>query len=144
MKLKKTIEFLKSNIVGERVLKPEVTLHHFGIYNIDSGFIEQPMWVSHQYSAAKDYENHAACTGKQIYYSTFKPLKDLKIANLGKASLMQACMSVGIYNHEEWNALLAEALKSLGFDGLVYIDNEIHISQPQSVLIPISSNTTWE
>ncbi len=143
MKLDDTKDFLKNSIVKNEELTKGTTLHHFGLFLKDSHKLQQPIWVSDVYECAKDYENHAAHMNQPIYHSVFKPNKDLIIANLDGASLTNACTNVGIYHHDEWNLVLANALTEMGYDGLVYCGREIHISRPGEVLIPVSSATSW-
>lgn len=141
--LEETRYFIGRNKVGEELLPQGILLHHFGIYSVGSEISRKPMWVSDDYVSAKLYEKHAAATGKTIYYSTFISRKGLKILDLEGVSLMQGCMDLKVYNHHKWNMLLAAALETLGFDGLVYCGREIHISKPFEVLEPVRSSTLW-
>ena len=143
MKLEKTKGFLKRSIVKDEAVKEGTMLHHLGLFSKDSHQLQQPIWVSDVYECAKKYESHAAHMNQPIYYSVFEPSKDLRIANLDGVSLAQACMSVGIYHHDEWNRVLANALTEMEYDGLVYCDREIHISRPAKTLSPVSSATSW-
>jgi hypothetical protein len=143
-RLDKVKIFLDKNIRGTVGYKLNHEFHHFGIFNMsDNDLSDQPIWVSQNYSGAKAYEKHMAHAGK-ILYTTFTAKKELKLANLNGISLAQACVSCGYSHHFSWNEALSTILLELNFDGLIYCDEEIHISEPNSSLQPIHSTSTWE
>ena len=120
-------------------LKVEETLVHRGAYIPFINELDKPIWLS-RLENSEDYSNW--CNSQFGIETKFKLFSKVNIlyVNHDWSSHMKQCPS--LYG-SRWNATLKEALKLLGFDGVLTVQNgassEIMLASPQECIQPLDS-----